>query len=506
MSEKEKQKISYYKNYIDHTVQLKDLTKFSSKELIKDLIEKEQIIGRQFFNENKIIKYEEILIEKNKRILANLSDQITFLYPPNERHDEKIIGFRYYKNNWRKIEDGYFTLVKKTENKYEILESQTDIKDFESNSFFMKNLNCSKIVENVIFNKYADNFDFISGLTFIEILGFIYSLKENSQEKCIITEPFIPNPSDHQSIKECFESEPIKNVLYLRPLLYLNHVSILLFTFTEKDGRKNILLEMSHFHKEYFTKDNILFPYEMKQNLLIIPKFPIQLGETCGLWFLSQVNYIIKNGINVFNEILENSTEYLIKIINEISDELKISKFLKFKSEIKSESEYEFKNFTLTKNIVFNPFLNTENFLKLPKLNYVKNKTILLKYGKKFSDSRDLIIKLQYNLNHYKILSNTSLPIDEKDIQDLKDNFFNAKSMFEELFEQKYKYYYKNENSLEKKIIQQEEDLILLFDFIEEAFKSFSDDFYIYDNEEIKKIHIGSYSYSYNKYLENFYN
>jgi hypothetical protein len=261
---------------------------------------------------------------------------------------------------------------------------------------------------------------------------------------------------------------------------------------------------MSHFHKEYFSKDNISFPNQMKQNLLIIPKYPIQLGETCGIWFLSQVKYIMKNGMSAFNEILENSTEYLIKIINEISDELKMPKFLKFKNEIKSESDYDFKKFILTKHIVFNPFLNTENFLKLPKLNYVKNKTILLKYGKKFSDSRDLIIKLQYNLNHYKILTNTSLPIDEKDIQDLKDNFFNAKSMFEELFEQKYKYYYKNENSLEKKIIHQEEDLILLFDFIEETFKSFSDDFYIYDHEEIKKIHIGYFIHSYNKYLENF--
>ena len=42
---------------------------------------------------------------------------------------------------------------------------------------------------------------------------------------------------------------------------------------------------MSHFHKEYFEKDNVLFAKEMKQNLLVIPKSPIQLGEKCGLWF-----------------------------------------------------------------------------------------------------------------------------------------------------------------------------------------------------------------------------
>ena len=55
-----------------------------------------------------------------------------------------------------------------------------------------------------------------------------------------------------------FESDPKNNVLYLRPLLYLNNVSILLFTFSEKDGRKNILLDMSHFHNQYFEKDNVL--------------------------------------------------------------------------------------------------------------------------------------------------------------------------------------------------------------------------------------------------------
>ena len=57
--------------------------------------------------------------------------------------------------------------------------------------------------------------------------------------------------------------------------------------------------------------------------------------------------------MSAFNEILENSTEYLSKIINEISDLLKISKFLKSKNEIKSESDYDFKKFTLTKHIVF---------------------------------------------------------------------------------------------------------------------------------------------------------
>ena len=509
MSENEKKNNSFYIQYISHTAQLKNITKTTVKEYIQDIKDGHNIIGRHFLNEKKIIQYEELLIEKKMRIMANINEQITFLYPPNERNDDKIIGIRFYKNNWRKIEDGYFTLVKKNENKYEILEKQkSDLKDIEDNSFFMKELDCGEIIQNVIFNKYGGNFDFIFGLSLIEILGFIYAAKENSEEKCIIIDPFIPKPSDKQSFKESFEFQPKKNVLYLLPLLYLNHVSILLFTFTEKDGRKNILLDMSHFHKEYFEKDNIIFPKEMKQNLLIIPKTPIQLGETCGLWFLSQVNYIKKNGMNVINELCEKSTEYVSKIVYEISDLLNISKFLKFKnsSESKSESDYVFKKFTLSKNIAFNPFLSTENFLNLPNLNYVRNKNILLNYANKFINARNTIIKLQINVNHYKIMSEDHLPIRDEDIKDLKDNFFSAQSFFEELFEVDYKYYYKKDINLELQMKRIENDLNLLFDFIEETFKSFSDDYYIYSNEELNKIYIGSYNNIYNKYLQNFYN
>ena len=87
----------------------------------------------------------------------------------------------------------------------------------------------------------------------------------------------------------------------------------------------------------------------------------------------------------MINELYQDSTEYASKIIDEISDLLKICKFLKFKNAAnsKSESDIDFRKFALSKNIVFNPFLTTENFLSLPKLNYARNKNILLKYAKK---------------------------------------------------------------------------------------------------------------------------
>lgn len=508
---KNKSQDYFYKEFINRTAQLKNLEKINTKQFIKDIIEEDNIIGRQFLYKNSQIAYEELLIEKNKRIISNLNEQISFLYPPNERKDEKIIGIRFFKNDFRRFQDGYFTLVKIEENKYEILEKcNIDIKDCEENSFFMENLDCDDIIKSVIFKKYINNSDFIFGLSFIEILGFIYSAKNNLKAKCIICEPFIPNPSHEESLKESFECEPKKNELYLRPILYLNHVSILLVIFTEKYGRKNILIDMSHFHKEHFEKDNIFFPTEMRQNLIIIPKNPIQLGETCGLWFLGQVTYIMKNGMHAINELLEKTAEYILKIIDEITVSLKLSKFLKISnknnSEIKNESDYVFKNFRLSKNVVFNPFLNIENFFKLPKLNCVLNKNILLKYGKKFEDARNSIIKLQINLNHYKIISDVKLPIEDEDIENLKEEFIKAKTLFEEFFEIEYKYYYKNKDNLELKMKQKEADLITIFDFIDEIFKSFSDDCCIYDYEELKKIYVEYYNNSYNRYLENYYN
>ena len=153
---KNKLQVSFYKEFINRTAQLKNLEKINTKQFIKDIIEEENIIGRKFLYKNSQIAYEELLIEKNKRIISNLNEQISFLYPPNERKDEKIIGIRFFKNDFRRFQDGYFTLVKIEENKYEILEKcNIDIKDCEENSFFMENLDCDDIIKSVILKKYS---------------------------------------------------------------------------------------------------------------------------------------------------------------------------------------------------------------------------------------------------------------------------------------------------------------------------------------------------------------
>ena len=174
----------------------------------------------------------------------------------------------------------------------------------------------------------------------------------------------------------------------------------------------------------------------------------------------------------------------------------------------KKEDDYNFKKFTLSKNIIHNPFLNTEKFFELPNLNYVKNQKILFEYGKKFIDARKVIIKLQMNLNHYKILSNVHLPIKDEDINELKKDFSDAKNDFEELFEIDYKYYYGNKDKehLLLKMKRKKMDLDALFEFIQETYKTFSEEVYIYNNEELKKFYFGTFNNIYNRYLESFYN
>lgn len=137
-------------------------------------------------------------------------------------------------------------------------------------------------------------------------------------------------------------------------------------------------------------------------------------------------------------------------------------------------------------------------------MNFINNKKILFKYGEKFSNAREIIIKLEMNLNYYKNIENQQTFMTDEDINDLKDVFSEAKSIYDELFDIEYKYYYQNENSLFLKIMQKESDLDSKFDFIEEMFKTTSEDFYIYNSEELKNLYLCNYML--NNYLITFFN
>jgi hypothetical protein len=235
--------------------------------------------------------------------LPNLDEQFSILFPPGTKEIKKLIGIRYFRKNVRNIEDGYFTLIIKENKKFEILEKKQDIKDINGKPFYNENLDCFNIMQDILFSKYENDKDYIGNISTIEILGFIFSAKEVKIDKCIIMEPFIPNLFDRSTIKESIQKFN-ENYLYLEPILYQFHLSFLLIFFSSKDKcRYNFLFDMSHFHEDILTKDDYLFPKEMKYNLKIIPKVPIQSGPTSGLWLIGQIFYIIKKGIMAFKNI-----------------------------------------------------------------------------------------------------------------------------------------------------------------------------------------------------------
>lgn len=492
------QQQNLFEKYIKDTLSLKKIYESDKKEYIVDIKVSENIVGRKFLKLNKEVGYVEMFLDKRKQFMSNLSENITFLFPPNERNEESIIGIRFYKENIIEIKKGYFTLIKKGRNKYEIVEK------FENGEFFEEKLDCLEIIKNIIFNKHFKNSDYISGLSFVELIGFYYCAKKDLKDNCIMLDPYNPNPLDKASIKESINDQNV-NTLYIEPILYSNHISILLFTYTSNNERNNILLDMSHFHSDYILKDNFLFPKEMKKNLILFPKIPLQLGETCGLWFLSQIYYIINQGFNALKIINTDYINYVTEIINYITDLLSISKFIN-KVNV-NLNDYKAKKFSISKNIVYNPFINVENFFIINNLSYIKFKNIAIKYGKKFGEAREIIIKMEKNFNYYKNQPDDEHPIRVEDLNDLKKVFTEAKNNFEKFFDVAYSFCYGKNLDKDAILYQQlKEDLDSNFDFIDENYKFTSDNCYIYSNEEFKEFYFKNFSYEFNNYFDVFFN
>ena len=417
------------KGFIEGTEQLINCKLGNNNLLIKDINDLSQVIGRQFLKKNNIIGYEEIFLNKSYRILPNLNEQFSILFPPGNKEIKKLIGIRYYRKNVRNIEDGYFTLIIKGNKKFEILEKKQDIKDINGKPFYNDNIDCFKIMQDILFSKYEkyeNDKDYIGNFSIIEILGFIFSAKEVKIDKCIIMEPFIPNLFDRSTIKESIQDFN-ENYLYLEPIIYQFHISFLLIFISSKDKcRYNFLFDMSNFHGDILKKDNCVFPKEMKYNLKIIPKVPIQSGPTSGLWFIGQIYYIIKNGIMAFKNIKKDDKKYCVETIITISKLLNIPKFISNDKDI-IENDYNFNNFIISRNISYNPFLKVINFFTQQSISYSSNTDILFKYEKKFSDVRELITKYKYNYKHYSNKTNKKLNVSNDDIKEIEKIYNEAK-------------------------------------------------------------------------------
>jgi len=128
--------------------------KISSKnKYIQDFVLDNKIIGRKFCNKNNEIKYIEIF--KNKKLdLMGISPNITFLhsYEPKlekEYDENNFIGFRYYEEGINVHDTKYFTLIKRYNSKYYILEKNSSINDIYDEKFENPNLDCFSIIYKI---------------------------------------------------------------------------------------------------------------------------------------------------------------------------------------------------------------------------------------------------------------------------------------------------------------------------------------------------------------------
>ena len=136
----------FYKKYFEGTKQLKD--HFKDKEL--------QIISnvRKFRSSKENGGYDEIFVTEEERLFGGISNQISFIFPPNLKNFQNRIGFRFYKENPLKgniYNIPYYTLVNVGNRKFIILERDSDSTDNEGKSFITKDLNYFKLwYKNII--------------------------------------------------------------------------------------------------------------------------------------------------------------------------------------------------------------------------------------------------------------------------------------------------------------------------------------------------------------------
>ena len=123
--------------------------------------------------------------------------------------NDKRIGFRYYMHNPKIAtkNNPYFTLVLKDYRRFEILEIDATIKDGNDQLFTVNNLNCLEIIMTIIKDKFNNNKDinYQFPYSIVEIIGFIYTMKEKSNNNIIILDPYFPSSLIPETKIEIFQ-------------------------------------------------------------------------------------------------------------------------------------------------------------------------------------------------------------------------------------------------------------------------------------------------------------
>ena len=379
--------------------------------------------------------YDEIFSKPKQKDFSGISENISYIFPPGERIYDKRIGFRYYMFNPKTItkDNPYFTLVLKDYRKFEILEKYSTIKDGNGNLFINKDLDCLEIIMKIIKDKFIDNNDinFQFPYSIVEIIGFTYAIKEKSNNNIIILPPYFPSPFIPETKVEIFENK--SKTLFIEPILYKEHVSLLLFFFhTNKSSliiRYNYLFDFSYYHYKSICNKDPIFIQDMHYLEVYPPNGPIQFGSSCSIWFIGTMLTLIKMK-NLSFEMFDNNI-LLLNIINEIHQIMNIENIISDKPiENKEKENISNLNF-ISYKIALSPFINVKSILNELGSIMIELGADLISYQIAFDEFRKRIVEMKMNFKYYEINSK-KWPKDEKIIKDLIDNYNKAKK---DLFE-----------------------------------------------------------------------
>ena len=413
-------KENQFDEYFQGTEKLGDKAQF-----IDDFFVKNEKIGRKFLNKNKEIKYVEIFKNSTFEIMG-ISKNITFIHlyeeeNVNKYNANKFIGFRYYDKDPKNFNSHFFTLVKRYDSKYYILEKNEKIKDINDENFYDPDLDCFSIISNIINQKYKNKNMAMTGETFPEIIGYCYgliSLKKFKEFICI--EPLIPEVSNPDTLKENIPEELEDNITYLEPLISDGHISLIIFS-KIKNIRFNIILDMSRYHSNSEFLHKSIFPKSIIIQNYRYPKKPIQNYSSCCLWFYGEIE-CLKNNKNytsfksVYNSAKKMEIDFYIDIINVIAknfyDINDLFKLVEKDNKIMEQNvdldrllvKGQKYDYMIHKNIVFTQFLDIYGFLfDLSFLDSYLDYKILIDYQKqvqKYISYRN-ILELNFKFNRY---------------------------------------------------------------------------------------------------------
>ena len=364
------------------------------------------------------------MFNNQKMDLLGVSKNITFIHEykiEKEIDTNEFLGFRYYENGPLSENLNFFSLLKKYDSKYYILEKNKNLKDRNGNPFYNEYLKCYSIIKKIISEKYKKYDNTISGDTFPEIIGYCYGLIDLGKFKNFIcAEPLIPNFFIEGSLEAKIPEIIGLDTVYIEPLIYDNHISVIIISRSQTNIRLNLILDMSRYHTSTKKLNKLIFPKNIIKNSIysIYPENPIQNGSTSCLWFYGEMECLINNDKYLsFNSIIENlkydSLNFYIDVINIISEQFLGTECL-LKEDIFDFYNIDFtKLFTscidgsisISKNIIFSQFLDIQTFFDFPYFDYSIELNFFINIQKEFMKYISYKMLLEMKLKFHKIIT-----------------------------------------------------------------------------------------------------